>query len=245
MPDPSLRFEPGQCITLTSRSASSDCSGVGDPHAVRHAQPRRRQARSPPGIRGWSARQRAAGRLPPRRATPTRACGRAPARAPTAPRPPRAARASTRPRSAARTPRAGGRWPRRPSASSARGSRRSTPVVCSRSLGGASSAESIMHLPTTARSPADASASKTTSVSWTVSIVRTVVVPDSSSSDAASSAEARSVDGLCAASIGQIRRCSHSSSGMSSADPRKSVWHRWTCVWMKPGRRYPPRASMT
>ena len=102
-----------------------------------------------------------------------------------------------------------------------------------------------MHLPTTARSPTDDSDSNTTSVSWTVSIVSTVVVPESRSSDAASSADARSVDGVCAASIGQIRRFSHSSSGMSSADPRKSVWHRWTWVWMKPGRRYPPRASMT
>jgi hypothetical protein len=96
-------------------------------------------------------------------------------------------------------------------------------VVCSRSRAGASSAESIMHLPTTARSPIDDSDSNTTSVSWTVSIVSTVVVPESRSSDAASSADARSVEAVCAASIGQIRRFSHSSSGMSSADPRKSV----------------------
>ena len=74
-----------------------------------------------------------------------------------------------------------------------------------------------MHLPTVARSPISASVSNTTSVSCTVSIVSTVVVPESSSSAAASRAAARSVDGVCAASIGQIRRRSHSSSGMSSA----------------------------
>ena len=74
-----------------------------------------------------------------------------------------------------------------------------------------------MHLPTVARSPISASVSNTTSVSCTVSIVSTVVVPDSSSSAAASRADARSVAGVCAASIGQTRRRSHSSSGMSSA----------------------------
>ncbi len=74
-----------------------------------------------------------------------------------------------------------------------------------------------MHLPTVARSPISASVSNTTSVSCTVSIVSAVVVPESSSSAAASRAEARSVAGVCAASIGQTRRRSHSSSGMSSA----------------------------
>ena len=52
-----------------------------------------------------------------------------------------------------------------------------------------------MHLPTVARSPISASVSKTTSVSCTVSIVRAVVVPESSSSAAASRVAARSVDG--------------------------------------------------
>ena len=74
-----------------------------------------------------------------------------------------------------------------------------------------------MHLPTTARMPVSASVSNTTSVSCTVSIVSTVVVPDSRSSADASRVEARSVAGECAASIGQTRRRSHSSSGMSSA----------------------------
>ena len=83
-----------------------------------------------------------------------------------------------------------------------------------------------MHLPTVARSPVSASASNTTSVSCTVSIVRTQVVPVRSSSAAASRAEARSVAGVCAASIGHTRRRSQSSSGMSSAKPRNSVWHR-------------------
>jgi hypothetical protein len=74
-----------------------------------------------------------------------------------------------------------------------------------------------MHLPTTARRPIWSSASKTTSVSCTVSMVNADVVPLRSSSAAASRVEARSVCGVCAASIGQTRRRSHSSSGMSSA----------------------------
>ena len=94
-----------------------------------------------------------------------------------------------------------------------------------------------MHLPTVARSPTSARVSNTTSVSCTVSIVSTDVVPVRSSSAAARRTEARSVDGVCAASIGQTRSFSHSSSGMSSAKPRNSVWHRWTCVWMNPGSR--------
>ena len=46
--------------------------------------------------------------------------------------------------------------------------------------------------------------------------------------------------GVCAASIGQTRRRSQSSSGRSSAKPRKSVWQRWMCVWINPGSTYPP-----
>ena len=68
-------------------------------------------------------------------------------------------------------------------------------------------------------------------------MVNAVVVPLSSSSAAAKRVEARSVSAVWAASSGQIRRRSHSSSGMSSASPRKSVWQRWTWVWMNPGSR--------
>ena len=45
MPDPSFRFEPGQCSTFTRRSASSALFGVGHPHAVRGAQPLGGEAR--------------------------------------------------------------------------------------------------------------------------------------------------------------------------------------------------------
>ena len=83
-----------------------------------------------------------------------------------------------------------------------------------------------MHLPTTARMPVSASVSNTTSVSWTVSMVSTVVVPDRSNSAAASRVAACNVDGVCAASMGQTQRFNQSSSGMSSAYPRKSVWQR-------------------
>ena len=93
-----------------------------------------------------------------------------------------------------------------------------------------------MHLPIVARSPLSATLSNTTSVSWTVSIVSTAVVPLASSSVVARRVAARSVAGECAASIGHTRVRSHSISGRSSANPRKSVWHRWMWVWMKPGR---------
>jgi hypothetical protein len=48
-------------------------------------------------------------------------------------------------------------------------------------------------------------------------------VPLANSSVVASRVEARSVAGVCAASIGQTRRRSQSISGRSSAKPRKSV----------------------
>ena len=74
-----------------------------------------------------------------------------------------------------------------------------------------------MHLPIVARSPLSATASNTASVSCTVSIVSTEVVPLQSSSVAASRAAARRLCGVCAASIGQTRRRSQSISGRSSA----------------------------
>ena len=64
-------------------------------------------------------------------------------------------------------------------------------VVSSRSRAGTSSSASIRHLPIVARRPLDAISSQTTSVSCTVSIVRTVVVPPRSSSHAARRADAR------------------------------------------------------
>ena len=154
MPDPSFRFEPGQCSTLTSRSASSACSRVGDPDAVRGAQPPAGEARCRRGTRGSTARPTAAARRRPRPAIlgGVRVHERLFAR-PTAPPPLRAARASTTPRSAARTRRAAGRSPRRASAAAAPGSRRSTPASAPAAARGTSSSESIMHLPTVARSP--------------------------------------------------------------------------------------------
>ena len=80
-----------------------------------------------------------------------------------------------------------------------------------------------MHLPIVARRPLAAISSKTTSVSCTVSIVSTVVVPLDSSSAAASRAAARSVLAVCAASIGQTRVRSQAINGRSSAYPRNSV----------------------
>ncbi len=70
-----------------------------------------------------------------------------------------------------------------------------------------------MHLPMVARSPLSATASNTTSVSCTVSIVSTAVVPLASSSVVASRAAARSDSGECAASIGHTRCRSQSISG--------------------------------
>ncbi len=75
---------------------------------------------------------------------------------------------------------------------------------------GTSASKSIMHLPIVARSPLSATASNTTSVSCTVSIVSTDVVPLHSSSVVASRAAARSDSGVCAASIGHTRDRSQS-----------------------------------
>ena len=89
--------------------------------------------------------------------------------------------------------------------------------VRSSSRAGTARSASIMHLPTTARSPVGSRASNTASVSCTVSIVRTAVVPPSSNSDAASEAAAASDRGVCAASMGQMRVRSQSRSTRSSA----------------------------
>ena len=45
IPEPSFRLEPGQCSTFTSRSASNSCSRVRHPDAMRGAEVRRREAR--------------------------------------------------------------------------------------------------------------------------------------------------------------------------------------------------------
>ena len=82
---------------------------------------------------------------------------------------------------------------------------------------GTCASKSIMHLPIVARRPLSATASNTTSVSCTVSIVSTAVVPLHSSSVVASRAAARSDSGVCAASIGQTRVRSQSISARSSA----------------------------
>ena len=95
---------------------------------------------------------------------------------------------------------------RRASAGESPGSRRST--RCGRLLQPRRHRRrptSIMHLPIVARMPLSATASNTASVSCTVSIVSTVVVPLESSSVVASRAAARSDAGVCAASIGQMR----------------------------------------
>jgi hypothetical protein len=74
-----------------------------------------------------------------------------------------------------------------------------------------------MHLPIVARMPLAAAASNTASVSCTVSMVSTVVVPEASSSAMPRRAAARSVAGVCAASIGHTRVRSQSINGRSSA----------------------------
>ena len=61
---------------------------------------------------------------------------------------------------------------------------------------GTSASKSIMHLPIVARRPLSATASNTTSVSCTVSIVNTVVVPLHSSSVVARRAAMRSDSGV-------------------------------------------------
>ena len=71
--------------------------------------------------------------------------------------------------------------------------------------------------------PHAASSSSTASVSCTVSIVSTVVVPERSSSAAASWVAARSVAAVWAASSGQTRSRSQSSSGRSSANAKERL----------------------
>ena len=174
-PDPSFRFEPGQCITLTSRSASSACS-----RSVTHTQcaAQRRGVARPVSAR-YSRFEKPArqsrGRLPPRRATRTRACARAPARASDERRDGLEQLARARHREARRER---GVQP---------AVRRAVPSLLEREAL-VDRSRRLLAQPRrrvarphpsctcrpTARSPIGASVSKTTSVSWTVSIVRTV-----------------------------------------------------------------------
>ena len=177
-PDPSFRFELGQCSTFTSRSASSACSRLGDPDTMRGAEVRRRE----PGVGQIFEVGQAARQAPDdfdlvavlrRMGVDDHAD-----RASRGRRPLRAARASRTRRSAGRTPRAAGRWPRRPSACAARRSRRSTsasPLLQPRRAPAGRSPSCTCRRRRAGR--ISASVSKTTSVSCTVSIVSAVVVP--------------------------------------------------------------------
>src|SRR5438552_385000 len=74
---------------------------------------------------------------------------------------------------------------------------------------------------------------------------RIAAVPPSSSPAAPSKADQYTVSSVWAASSGQMRRTSQSSSRRSSASPRNSVWQRWTWAWMRPGMIRQPRQSRT
>ena len=239
MPEPSFRFEPGQCITLTSRSASSACSASVDPDAVRGAQPLRRQA----GV-GEVLEVRQAARQPPHDfdLVPrfrTRGCGRATplARRQRGHRLEQLARARHREARRERGAQPAVR-PRRPSACCS--ATLSSIERCVRSCSRAgTSLVRVHHALADGRAQADLRQR----LEHHVGVVHGLHRQRRGGAGAAAARRppaaptARSVDGVCAASIGQTRRRSHSSSGMSSAKPRNSVWQRWTWVWMKPGRR--------
>ena len=238
MPDPSFRFDPGQCRTLTSRSAISACSASSTQtqcaaQSRRVARPVSRQVLEV----ACAAREASHDLDLVLRFRRVRVDEHVVARAESA------ATASSSSREQETANRGANAARSRPlAAPSQRRCKRDALVDrLTRSLAQARRhvvvvAESIMHFPTVARMPLAASVSNTTSVSCTVSIVSTVVVPERSSSAAARRVAARSVAGVCAASSGQTRRRSQSSSGKSSAKRRKSVWHRWTCVCTNPGR---------
>ena len=219
MPDPSFRFEPGQCSTLTSRSAMSACSASVTQTQCAAQRRVAREARVGRGTPGSCARPRAAAR--PRLRPRFRCVGvhedvlLAGQRRDRLEQLARARHGESR-REGRAQPAVGGAVP---APLQRQRSRRSTPA--SARAGVAARASSLPSPSCTCRPspscPLAASVSNTTSVSCTVSIVSAVVVPERSSSAAASRVAARSVDGVCAASSGQTRRRSQSSSGMSSA----------------------------
>ena len=244
-PEPSFRFEPGQCSTLTSCSASSACSasstqtqcaahrrGEASPVAARycdvvHAGPRPRPARS-------------------RRAARRRGCGRAGRRAADSGRRPRAARASTTPRSGARTRRAGGRRRRRASAPSSASALVDGHVLVGSCSRAGASGVGVHHALADGRAQAARAA---ISSNTDVGVVHRLHRQD----------RRRAAEQQLAG--GQPRRCAQRGGGVrglerpdaraqpvqqarSSASPRNSVWHRWTWVWMKPGSSSAPAASI-
>ena len=225
IPEPSLRFEPGQCITLMSWSPISSCS---------RSSTQTQCAAHRCGDARWTLARYSKFVMPPEifltmaiSSRDSEACVCTSAccssdRLPTASSSSREHDTANRGANAAC---------RRPFSAPCQCLRIATlsssddRVASLRRLG-TSASESIMHLPIVARRPLSATASNTTSVSCTVSIVRTAVVPLDRSSVAASRAAARRVVGVCAASMGRIRVRSQSISGRSSANPRNSVWQR-------------------
>ena len=109
MPDPSFRFEPGQCSTLTSCSASSRLLARRPPRRSAPRTGAARRDRWPPGTRCCRTPVRFWTIAISSRDSDACVCTSSPRSARQARRPLRAARASTRRRSAARTRRAGGR----------------------------------------------------------------------------------------------------------------------------------------
>ena len=179
MPDPSFRFEPGQCITLTSCSASSCLLALVDPHAVRGAQARRRQADGARGTRCWSGRRIAARTIAiSSRDSDACVCTSAPCSADRLRHGfEQLARARDgEPRRERGAQPAVGRAV--PALADARRSRRSTPRVCSCSRGGTVGV-GVHHALADRRAHAALGRRPRTptSVSCTVSIVSTAVVP--------------------------------------------------------------------
>ena len=241
-PEPSFRFDPGQCITLTSRSAIKACSasstqtqwaahrrGVARPVSARYAR-----FPMPAIARTTSISSRCSAAC---------VCTSMSCVAETA------AVASSRSRVQETAKRGASATRMRPSAAPCQARWRASassiagPTGCLR-RGGAAASLSIRHLPTVARRPLAASASSTTSVPCTVSIVSTLVVPVRRSSCTARRALIRKEVSSWAASIGQMRCRNQARSARSSAAPRNSVWQRCTCVCTSPGSTRQPLTSI-
>jgi hypothetical protein len=107
---------------------------------------------------------------------------------------------------------------------------------------GTSSPSSIMVLPDTARSPPSRRASNTASWWRTVPMSRMVVVPPRMQlRDAQVGARAEGVGVVGPLQGPDAAPSARSSSGRSSAMPRKSTWHRCTCACTRPGITAAPR----
>ena len=243
-PSASLRFDDGQWQTCAPRCGEQARSSSVRWIAVRDARVRAEQAELVEDddvvLAEPLADERDLAAVLARVGVDARRRAPSPARRPRA-----AARRCTTARTAARTRSAADRRRRRASARSAARTRRARRCVVSRRPGGICGSPRVHHRLADRRADAGALGAPRRS--------RRCDAPcpcrgsrwcrRAAARRTRARAARRAASSSSAASYGQMTLRSQSSSSRSSARPRASVWHVWTCAWTRPGITTQPAQS--